>query len=59
MIPVKPEKSAAYKKAPDLIPSVIKNGALPVRVKSHPGILVFEEMGSVEDAQPMGVRGEM
>src|SRR5690606_6520019 len=52
-----PEQRVADEKAAYLVAYVVEDIALPVGMKSFPGIGVFVKVGSIEVIQPMGVPG--
>ena len=54
-----PVQGAVYQEGGDLVASVIEDVAPPVRVKPPPGVGVLVEMGPVEKAQPVPVRGKV
>ena len=54
MIPVEPVEGVADQKRPDLVATVIKDVALPLRVEALSGVCMFEKVGAVEEDRPGG-----
>ena len=59
MIFVQPKERTADQEAPDFLAPIIKDAAVPLRVKAFSGIGMFEEMGPIEKTQAVFVIREM
>src|SRR5690349_6791204 len=59
MVPVEPEESAAQEEAPHLVPPVVEDEALPVRVEALARVAVLVEVRPVEEADPVLVAREV
>src|SRR5579875_3167689 len=59
VIAVEPEERVAEEIVPHLAPAVIVDERLPILMEALARIGVLVEMGAVEIAEPMGIRGEM
>ena len=59
VVPVQPEQGVSEEEVGHLVPAVIEDQGLPVRMIRSPGIRVLVDAGPIEGRQAVVVRGEM